>query len=348
MVKETIISFEEALNKSGKEKHLLIGNGFSMAWDVQRFSYRSLFEQADFSKYSEAKAVFEKLRVHDFEVVIRGLSQAATITTIYNSCNSAISETMLRDANGLKEILVTAIAKGHPERPGDIPPESYLACRKFLRNFKNIYTLNYDLLLYWALMQEDLGDLTCNCDDGFRSSEKAPDENYVVWDNAHSANVYFLHGALHLFDARTELKKYTWNRTGIALIDQIREALQGNLFPLFVAEGDSNSKVARINHSGYLSKAMRSFSSIGKDLFIYGHSLAESDEHILHAIEKGKINNVFVSIYGEPDSERNQRIIERAKQLQSNRSKRGSQKKLAVHFFEASSADVWGKMGGGR
>ena len=73
---------------------------------------------------------------------------------------------MQRDAEGLREVLVQAIAQNHPEFPAAIADDQYRGCRVFLANFANIYTLNYDLLLYWALMHDELPPAV-PCDDGF-------------------------------------------------------------------------------------------------------------------------------------------------------------------------------------
>ena len=62
----------------------------------------------------------------------------------------------------------------------------------------------------------------------------------------HGQNIHYLHGALHLFDAGHQLQKYTWVNTGNALVDQATEALKNDLFPVFVAEGDSKSKLTKI------------------------------------------------------------------------------------------------------
>jgi hypothetical protein len=147
-----------------------------------------------------------------------------------------------------------------------------------------------------------------------------------------------LHGALHLFDARSELQKYTWANTGVPLIDQIRDALSRNFFPLFVAEGTSEEKFTRVRHSDYLSKAYRSFIPIQGSLFIYGHSLGENDAHILHLIGIGKTDRLFVSIHRDPELESNKAIIRKAIAFAALRP---AKRPLEVHFFDADSAQVW-------
>lgn len=127
--------------------------------------------------------------------------------------------------------------------------------------------------------------------------------------------MWFLHGALHVFDSGVEIQKYTWKNTGVRLIDQIRDALNRGLFPLFVSEGTSDEKYERIRHNDYLAKAYRSFSEIQGALFIFGHSLAENDAHYLRRIERGKISQAYVGLYGDADTDANKQIIRRAQEL---------------------------------
>src|SRR5205823_2864801 len=147
------------------------------------------------------------------------------------------------------------------------------------------------------------------------------------------------HGALHIFDAGAEIQKYTWINTGVALIDQIREALERDLYPLFVAEGESRDKLARIKHSDFLARAYRSFAKIGGSLFVYGHSMAPNDEHIVRLIGKNRVRQLFVGLYGDPDSPDNMRIQKRAQDLAAARP---PSRPLDVSFYDAASVRPWG------
>lgn len=339
-----LLSFSEALQatSSYSKRHLLLGNGFSISCKPNVFVYGKLFEQADFSALSpSAKKAFDSLQTQDFEKVIKALRDSASVLANYKNINSSTIEQLINDADGLGELLVKTIASSHPEWPGEILDTEYLAAASFTKHFGSIYTLNYDLLLYWSQMHSESPFTSINHDDGFRKPEDDFEASYVTWDssNSHTQNTWFLHGALHLFDAGTEIRKYTWSNTGIRLIDQIREALSNGLFPIFVAEGTSNEKLTHIKHNDYLAKAYRSFSEIGGVLFIYGHSLAENDEHILKRIEKGKLSEVYVGIYGDPESRSNKQIISRAERLNIP----SRRKPLKVSFYDAGSARVWGK-----
>lgn len=340
----TVLSFDEAIKLcSGARRcpHLLLGNGFSRALRNDIFAYDALLNRADFSSLSPlARQAFDALGTTDFEVAIRALRTAATLARLYATAYPAIAIQMDADADGLREVLVQTIAAHHPEHPLEITDDQYAACRQFLSNFDHIYTFNYDLLFYWALMHDEVGPDVPH-DDGFRTSTDNPDADYVTWDieKTDRQNIFYLHGGLHIFDAGSELLKYTWSRTGIRLIEQIRAALNAHLYPVFVSEGESDQKLERIRHNDMLSRGYRSFAKITGTLFIYGHSLAANDEHFLKLIERGKISRLFVSIYGDPTSADNKRIISRAEALASARPAR---RPLEVAFYDSASARVWG------
>jgi hypothetical protein len=338
-----LLTFAEALKDAQQfnRRHVLLGNGFGIACRPNIFAYGKLFEQADFSKISAtAKNAFMALGTQDFERVIKALRDASKIVAAYGGPPS-LAAALSADADGLRELLVQTIAASHPSWPGELTEHEYQSCRAFLANFDTIYTFNYDLLLYWTHMHTAEGEEPSS-DDGFRTSQDDFDAAYVVWepDQSHEQNTWFLHGALHVFDSGTEIQKYTWKNTGIRLIDQIRNALSKNYFPLFVSEGTSAEKYERIRHNDYLAKAYRSFSSIQGALFIYGHSLAENDDHYLRCIQRGKLSHLYVGLYGDPNSESNKFIVRRASQLSYGRRARNS---LSVSYFDAATAKVWGK-----
>jgi hypothetical protein len=327
-------------------KYLLLGNGFSIALKPDIFTYGSLYENADFSKAPYLPKIFDALGTRDFEVIIRHLSDTAQIIEVYRPTLRTLAARLRRDAEIVKDILVEVIASRHPDRPYDISDDQYRSCRAFLRPFRSIYTLNYDVLLYWTLMHNDLEDEAINHDDGFRHPIDNEDAPYVSWQQGSSATVSYLHGALHLFDRGTEITKYTWSKTDMPIVEQVRDALNDNKFPVFVAEGSSDSKVERILHNAYLHKALRSFEGSVKAgtgaVVVFGHSLAPNDDHVLRCIAAGGVSNLLVGLYGDPDSAANREAIRNAESLAALRSKlRGDRWPLAIKFYDAASAHVW-------
>lgn len=372
-----VMTFAQSLAQSENGKrHLLLGNGFSIALFPDRFRYGSLLEETDFSAAPEVRRAFAALATTDFEVVLKALRDAVTLLPLYSQ-DTALAVRMHTHAELLKDLLVRAIAGRHPERPSDITENQYKACRAFLAHFvgetrdrrddggkdlrAQVYTVNYDLLLYWALLHDEVVQWNAanplatvleqteplQHDDGFRAPEEEPDAPYVTWDAEGAAdgqNIHFLHGALHLFDHGSDLQKKCWERAGgVPVVEQIRAALAENRFPLFVSEGNSDGKLARIRHSGYLQRSLKSFAAICRSpnasLFVFGHSFAPNDDHVLRQIEKGKIKTLFVSLYGDPESDANKAVVARCEGFALARHERYP---LEVRYFSAESAAVWG------
>ena len=353
-----VISFADAVADSEQftKRHLLLGNGFSIGCRAQIFHYASLYAQADFSAVPEVQDGFQALGTQDFEVVIRALESASKLLPLYDPDNTDGLAKMLSHAEALKDVLVSTIAENHPGLPHDILDAEFWACRRFLSHFLSgdraghVFSLNYDLLLYWSIMHDEVPEdgqaINLLKNDSFGNDEDDPDADYVVWQGeaaAHTANIHFLHGALHLFDAGSELQKYTWVRRGEPLINQSRAAIDQGKFPLFVAEGTSEQKKAKIRHNAYLYQCFKVLTSNAGTsthcFFIFGHSLAENDDHILKRLGRGKFRRLYISLYGDPDSASNRQIIAKAQTLATLRHERFP---LEVVFFDAESANVWG------
>jgi len=67
-----VVTFEDAMQAiaGAKNKHLLLGNGFSIALRPDIFTYGSLYDNADFTKTPKVKDLFDALGTRDFETVI--------------------------------------------------------------------------------------------------------------------------------------------------------------------------------------------------------------------------------------------------------------------------------------
>jgi hypothetical protein len=345
-----MITFAQALDETvATKRYLLLGNGFSISLFEKCFTYASLFTEAKkkglFKDHPPLEQAFDALKSTDFELVMESLKAASALAPLYGYD----PELMKVHAEKLKDILVDAIAGNHPSRPNDVTEEQYKNCRAFLsefignsrqKNIGKIFSLNYDLLLYWAILHDEFGldwnidqekrngNQDLSNDDGFRAPEDDYDAQYVAWDQfsaAHkSQSVTFLHGALHLYERGPELAKLCWERSGNQpLMDQIRSSLDEDRYPLFVSEASSKEKMARINKSAYLSKALRSFQGCCDNktaaIFVVGHSLAPNDEHVLRRIQNGKVERLYVSIFGDHDSVANLAIRAKAERIANSR-----------------------------
>lgn len=100
-----MLTYQDVLDSLNKKPTLLLGNGFSMAYDLQRFSFTHLLEKAVseglISKESALYKVFAEFSLSDFEEVIRMLEYSAIIDFQYGlSCIGDLK----KDAKNLKNI----------------------------------------------------------------------------------------------------------------------------------------------------------------------------------------------------------------------------------------------------
>lgn len=332
-----VLTFEDVL-KQAKSPNVLIGNGFSVSYDAERFSFTTLLESAAkdgiIDKKSELYKVFQKLATADFETVMRAMESSKEIIAVYGG-DSALQKKLSRDSEALKEYLVKIITNNHPPKSTSLSPKEKIACVTFLKNFSKIYTVNYDLLLYWASMQDASG----NFNDGFGETEDSLHEGYVVYKNSrnYAMNVHYLHGALHYFDAGDEIIKKTYSKTDIVLMDQVRDSLKKNIYPIFISEGTSEQKLTKILHSAYLSHCFRSLSSLGKDLVIFGASLKENDKHILDAILGSQIKRIYLAVSDESSLPHVRAAIE------AHNKKSDAKYQKELYLYDYKTVNVWGR-----
>lgn len=351
-----LIDFNEAIQASDNKmpRHLLLGNGFSISCKPEIFEYNSLYETANFNKDEQIEKLFNQLKTEDFEIAIRVLEDGCTACTVYDPKNTQLAIDLKRDAKRLKDVLLRTITDRHPALPSEIEEEQYSACKSFLSHFISpsdqtgmVYTLNYDLLLYWAMMNDSRSEgeeIKLVTHDGFGRRKETP-SGFVQWINDPSADqrVHYLHGAVHLLDDGTEVYKYTWSGTGTPLLKQIKSAMKKGKLPLFVAEGTGEQKLAKIRHSAYLTNSLQSFehqmNQKHHSLFVYGCSFGENDRHIADCIARGRISNIYVALYKNVNSKSSRKIIEEVQRIAGERD---SKQKLNVRYFDAASARVWG------
>ncbi len=350
-----IVSYEHAAQwvtevAGSKGPHLLLGNGFSISYDPSIFSYEALLNHAQTSGMisSVAQRFFEENQTQDFELVIRNMTAAQQTLKILHPAKYATEiQELGGEIHSLKEALASLLAGLHPERPYNVADERYATTASFLNAYGAIYTTNYDLLLYWTLRQTPTTpEENRTDDDGFRSrDDHGIEHDCVYWDHLKpiSQSIHYLHGALHLYRGSDGLRKLTWIRTERALIDQIREQLASNFFPLYVSEGTSAEKLSKIQSSDYLSKGLRSLASLGGGLTVYGLSFSENDQHFIDAIVRSNIKRMAVSVFGDPASADNIETIGRVSALPALREARSTRRTipLEVTFYDASSVQIW-------
>lgn len=343
-----VVLYSEVLKHLSDEKrhHLLIGNGFSIGCDPC-FSYTNLYGHAVEKGLGErAQKVFQRFGTNNFEAVMKLLDDGNWLAVTYGLTKD--ESEIARDLNLIKAALIESISKLHPDHTGKVDDIKKMKAVKFFKPFHNVFSLNYDILPYWINMMTDPPVYQ----DGFRQDPDDPDGPSLVFSEriGDGKGLYFVHGALHLFNGEGGLRKHCWSRTMRPITALIREGLEQARYPLFVSEGHAVKKMEQIQSSGYLSYCYGKLGRITQRLVIFGFSFGTSDQHISQAIAANlEVTEVFVGVYKNqgayPDGifrAVEMMVAYRDKLLEEKTARFRSAHRLKVIYFDSTSADVWG------
>lgn len=331
------------LKKYGRDPNLLIGNGFSIAYNPEIFSYNALSSFIDTNDDKDLKTLFNIIKTSNFEQIMKELDLFVRILEAFND-SPAIIERLKKFSDKLKGLLIKAVESSHPEHVFSIPQDKLESCAKFLNTFTEangkIFSTNYDLLLYWVLMRSN----NQNCIDGF-GRDKEEGQEFIPAEEAdyselrwgkhkEEQNIFYLHGALHLFDMLNEIVKQEYDGKNY-LMEQIKKLMDENTYPIFVTAGDGDEKLNHIKHNYYLAYCYDALSKISGSLITYGFNFGDYDEHIIRAINKAamqpiqkKLWSVYIGVYNGEDKNHIESIE--------------SKFKCKVHIFDSKTANIWG------
>jgi hypothetical protein len=274
---------------------LLIGNGASRAvWE--RFSYPSLFEIAQMQALSERLSaedldLFARLGdIRNFEFV---LSALLTTQQVCEALDLQPRDRIVERYESIKRALIAAVHYVHVPW-ATVSRESLLRIREALLSYEYVYSTNYDLLVYWAIMVEDPGDFR----DYFWGSVFDV-SNTEIWGK--STKVLYLHGGLHLYygeDGRTYKER---TERFASLLDAFGR--RPSTVPLCITEGSASQKLAAIARSDYLSFAFQQLGRGAGPLVLFGHALGETDQHIVDVLARRRGQTIALGIYPIDDQQ---------------------------------------------
>lgn len=276
---------------------ILLGNGASMAVSPS-FGYDSLLEHVTQSESlaEDARRLFDFFNTKDFELILRIVWQASNVNKSLEIEDARTHEAYLR----IRECLIQAVRNVHPEHheiSGQLP---YLY--DFLKRFNTVISLNYDLIVYWAVAYGlDIPDRHKFKDCFLGGGVFAEDWQRLrtPYDNEQSSTlVFYPHGSLVLCRNRVEQERKI-HIQGSGLLESILERWQSEeVVPLFVSEGTHMQKVSSIQNSFYLSTVYREVLAEPREsLVILGWGMGEHDVHLLKRMAGSGINRVAVSVF---------------------------------------------------
>lgn len=275
---------------------ILLGNGFSVNLN-SNFTYDALFNVFVSRLADERARIFNQFNTSNFETILKSLKNTKKTNNLFNIDCKPIEDAIVETRNGLIE----AIQQNHPTKH-DIDWTRLEKVGKELIFFNDVFTLNYDMLLYHTILA--LNDLHNRRELDFSYSDfhwGKIDDKFLgfkypqTYPNVKS--VYYLHGAVFLFNDGIYSKKRKLTRWQDELLECVKSEIEVGQIPLFISEGTSKEKTYMIRQNNYLFIAYSDFMRSNINLVIYGASLQNSDKHIVDAINKKLGRRIAISIY---------------------------------------------------
>ncbi|MFC7297957.1 DUF4917 family protein [Herminiimonas aquatilis] len=290
-VDQNLSKWDELLLINARWENLLLGNGFSTnVW--HKFSYDSLYALAQKEEIGEkltvqSIALFDHLLSSNFEDVLRVLHHAILVDEQLDSPQRDRINELYKNT---KNALSASVNFSH------LPPgqANMQEISSQLAPFSKIFTTNYDLIIYWAIMSHNT--------DHFRDLFWGQENSFNIGNAgvmARKSAIYYLHGAIHLVELEDgTTRKLTVN--GDATLADLFDLKHPEKFPLFVSEGSSEWKLSKIRRNDYLRHAYERLCDARGNLVVLGHSLHKNyDQHIIDAIKRSPIECVAISVWPE-------------------------------------------------
>ncbi|MGP1511583.1 MAG: DUF4917 family protein [Treponema sp.] len=119
--------------------------------------------------------------------------------------------------------------------------------------------------------------------------------NELLYQNPQTQNLYFLHGAFHIYKKGKSIYKIT-QQSEKALYQRIEEIVENGQENVLCIFSDKN-KEAEIKGETYFINGLNKLESLEGALVILGSALSDNDAHIFTQIQKSKIHKVYISSF---------------------------------------------------
>lgn len=343
---ETFDDVRASITKNPQRRfHLLLGNGFSVSYDPKIFSYNALHNFVSNLKDPDLSKILEVVETRNFEVIMQYLDHFSALVTAFGG-DPALKKRVNAASAKLKTSLLDAVKALHPEHVFMVPEEQSKACAAFLLAFLktggNIYSTNYDLLLYWVLMRNGIEGHVDGCgrelenDTGHPMNPEDQIWSELMWGKSRDRqNVFYLHGALQFFDSGVAVLKEEYDAFNY-LLEKISARMDQGQYPIFVTAGNGQQKLRHITHNQYLTFSYDNLCRAKGSLVTFGFGFGEHDEHIIDAINRAAkqaksdcLRSVYIGVYSKDDKAHVEQIAHKFR--------------CKVHVYNAGTTKVWGK-----
>ena len=159
------------------------------------------------------------------------------------------------------------------------------------RNWK---TKDIDRVVKLIFEEENQIRVLNKVDDGSKQLNLFGVESEFLFDvNSRTQNLFFLHGAFHIFKDGIRTKKIT-QQSDKALYERLEEILNSDNKDI-VCVFQHKDKQNAINEDEYLLNCFNKLGKLSGNMIIIGSSLADNDNHIFNKIESSNIDTVYIS-----------------------------------------------------
>lgn len=340
---------------------LLYGNGLSMAFYNEGFSYKYLSDRVK-QKDHEVKVLLEEIvKNNNLEGLLLKLSDTKEVVSQVSDarCPPA-AEALTEKYKSIQGSFIETVKDLHPDSMFKM---DISRLKSFILKFKWVFTTNYDLLTYWSIVHDIPFKSPASSYDGFTDffykSNGSPYPYYhdecEFLKKPKRTNIYYLHGALHIFNSEYNKAIKISPDENSTLLQSIEYAMESGDVPIFVSEGDSQRKEMRIQGNPYLNYCYRQLKNESiRNMLIFGQSLADNDAHLFNAImQNGYITDIWYGVFipeiDRLDEDAIQRYISSEAEGLKNRAanalnRHGNSylpRKVKMHFFIANRLSTW-------
>ena len=165
---------------------------------------------------------------------------------------------------------------------------------------KNWKVKDIDQVVKLILEEEKQNLCLAKVDDGSVQETLFSDE-YIFDNSSTTKNLFFLHGAFHIYKDG-ELEKKITKSANKALYDRL-ESILNNEEQEIVCIFQSDNKLDAINKSDYLKSNLQKLQELSGNMVIIGSSLSTNDRHIFDRINSSNIETLFISTIPEKKDE---------------------------------------------
>ena len=305
----------DEISKGKSSCNLLIGNGFSIA-----------FDDAFKIKEDGNGAVADEI-----------------IKMFINTDDKADNSQLLKiNSYDYPRIMFWQVARKHPKSIEMIRESEVRNCFQFLKIYLKrgkVFTTNYDMLLPWAITIRS--EITGAADSKVKSVDILPyndgftllKDDRLYWKSSSKQNIFYCHGAMGFREDNNGFSKSKYSMCSVAPIINSFLENEGHPFPPTVSGTSAKEKQNQIERSLYFSNCFDVLHKIKGSLVILGLSFISNDDHIVKTIKEAQEASPELKVYYGYFTTVDKFIAKKV--LEDNNGIRVS------GYFDSSTADIW-------